>query len=124
MDNCKMQIKELNDCWGDSSYFGYMDNKQYTEGYYSPCELIEDNPQFKNANIIVKNPIGNIFEIENSSDKIIDIDTIEKLKARNETIYWSDDRSCHWIFDFKINDTWFENAEVDMVKTHIKFYVF
>lgn len=47
-----LTIHLLKDCWGSESYFGYKNNIQITEDYYSPSELIYDYPSFKNAKII------------------------------------------------------------------------
>ena len=34
-------ISELESCWGDQQYFGYMDNKQITEGF-DTIEEVQD----------------------------------------------------------------------------------
>lgn len=44
-------IKKSRDCFGGTSYFGYLNGQQYTEGYYSKSELIEDYPEFKKAKV-------------------------------------------------------------------------
>ena len=47
-----LEIKELKDCWGSYSYFGYKDNKQYTEGYDTIEDLKEQYEEFKNVQIL------------------------------------------------------------------------
>ena len=44
-----MEIKKLKDCWGGSSYFGYVDGEQYTDGYDTIEDLNEEYEQFKDA---------------------------------------------------------------------------
>lgn len=47
VDKSIYEIKYLKDCFGGHSYFGYKYGEQYTDGYDSKYELIEDNPEFK-----------------------------------------------------------------------------
>lgn len=47
VDKSIYEIKYLKDCFGSHSYFGYKYGEQYTDGYDSKYELIEDNPEFK-----------------------------------------------------------------------------
>lgn len=37
----------------------------------------------------------------------------EELENFNKPIYWSDDRMCHWFFDYKIGDVWVSNLNID-----------
>ena len=41
------EVKKLKDCWGSESYFGFINGKQYTEGYDTVKELVEQNDNFK-----------------------------------------------------------------------------
>ena len=41
-----LEIKELKDCWGSYSYFGFKDGKQYTEGFDTIEELKENYEEF------------------------------------------------------------------------------
>jgi len=43
-------------------------------------------------------------------------ETVEAINKR--TIYWSDDRLCHWFFDFKINDVWISQVYINNELTH------
>ena len=31
----------------------------------------------------------------------------------NKPIYWSDDRNCHWFFDYKIGEVWVSCRNID-----------
>ena len=42
-----LEIKLLKDCWGSTSYFGFKDGKQYTEGYDTIEELKEQYLEFQ-----------------------------------------------------------------------------
>ena len=42
-----LEIKELKDCWGSTSYFGYKDGKQYPEAYDTIEEIKEQYEEFK-----------------------------------------------------------------------------
>lgn len=44
-------IKKCTSCWGDEMYFGFVNGRQYTEGYEAIEDLLEDNPQFASATI-------------------------------------------------------------------------
>lgn len=37
----------------------------------------------------------------------------ERLSNFREPIFWSNDRLCHWFFDFKINNVWIESLNID-----------
>ena len=43
----KLSIKYSRNCWGDRSYFGMVDGKQYTEGYDTIEELKEEYQEFE-----------------------------------------------------------------------------
>lgn len=47
----QLVIKKQRDCFGGTSFFGYVDGEQYTEGYDSKSDLIEDYPEFKKAKV-------------------------------------------------------------------------
>ena len=51
MENEKY-IRFCKDCLGCHSYFGFKNDKQYTEAYDSLLELFEDYPEFLNTKII------------------------------------------------------------------------
>jgi hypothetical protein len=38
---------------------------------------------------------------------------IEQLKGFKDSIYFNDLSGKHWIFDFKIDNVWFEAREID-----------
>ena len=42
-----LEIKLLKDCWGSTSYFGFKDGNQYTEGYDTIEELQEQYLEFQ-----------------------------------------------------------------------------
>lgn len=44
---CSLRIKCGKDCFGGTSYFGYKDGRQYTDGYDYLPDLIEDYPEFE-----------------------------------------------------------------------------
>ena len=46
----KLEIKELKDCWGSTSYFGYKDGKQYTDACDTMEELKENYDIFYDKN--------------------------------------------------------------------------
>lgn len=37
----------LKDCWGSNSYFGFKDGRQYTEGYDTIDDLVEQYEEFR-----------------------------------------------------------------------------
>ena len=43
-----LEIKKVKDCWGNYSFIGYKDGKQYTECYDTIEELQEQNEEFEN----------------------------------------------------------------------------
>ncbi|WP_368263516.1 hypothetical protein [Clostridium disporicum] len=47
-----LSIKLLKDCWGSHSYFGYKNGTQYTDGFNSLEELIENYPEFKDVEVV------------------------------------------------------------------------
>ena len=42
-----LEIKKVKDCWGNYSFIGYKDGKQYTEAYDTIEELKEQYEEFK-----------------------------------------------------------------------------
>jgi hypothetical protein len=47
---------------------------------------------------------------------------IEAIK--NQPIFWSDGRMCHWFFDFKINGKWITSKFIDNELNEIYVQVF
>jgi hypothetical protein len=43
----------------------------------------------------------------------------DELKQFSETIYFNDTNGRYWIFDFSINNVWFESREIDCNNMHI-----
>jgi hypothetical protein len=40
--------------------------------------------------------------------------TDKMVKEINEqTIYWSDDRNCHWFFDFQVDGIWISQTHIN-----------
>ena len=47
-----------------------------------------------------------------------------KQAVLKRTVYWSDDRLCHWFFDFKHNNKWISSIEIKNDFSQIKVEVF
>lgn len=45
-------------------------------------------------------------------------------KVLNQTIFWSDDRLCHWFFDFKYRGQWVSCKSINNEITKIIITVF
>lgn len=119
-----LEIKLLKDCWGSYSLFGYKNNKQLTEAYDTIEELQEDNQDFKNATMKIKNNFDWVITL---TDKLylLDAETIEELKNYNDTIFWSDTDCYYWMMDFKINSVWFSaNKSIDTANKTMTLEVF
>ncbi|WP_033056160.1 hypothetical protein, partial [Clostridium botulinum] len=118
MENNKLSIQLLKDCWGGYSYFGYKEGKQHTEAYDNITELKEDNTEFRSINtVLLKNNYNWLFKITDNKNLLsCNSDTIEKLKAYNDSIFFNDLSGKYWIFDFEINDIWFEEKDMDYVE--------
>ena len=52
-----LEIKMLKDCWGSNSYFGFKDGRQYTEGYDTIEELLEQYEEFIQSYAQICTPI-------------------------------------------------------------------
>lgn len=61
-------IKLLKDCWESHSYFGFKDGNQYTDGYDSVAELLEDYPAFDVASVDINGYEIFIYSIINYCD--------------------------------------------------------
>lgn len=48
----KLEVKLVLDCFKTVSYFGYKDGQQFTEGYDSLRDLVDDYPEFLGADIV------------------------------------------------------------------------
>lgn len=69
----------------------------------------------KNQYILEHSPAGTwIFEIRDNKN-LVDDNIADQLSNFGESIYFNDLSGKHWIFDFKINNVWFEALEVDCV---------
>ena len=51
----KLRIEISKDCWGSFSYFGFINDRQYTESFDTIEELIEAYNEFNDVNVVVKN---------------------------------------------------------------------
>lgn len=71
----------------------------------------------------IQNKYGFTLHLSGDTQLLTD-DTIEKLKDYDDTIFWNDSKCEHWMFDFKINDVWFEVREIDMSKQVMKINAF
>lgn len=49
-------------------------------------------------------------------------DMIDEIKK--QTIYWSDDRLCHWFFDFKFQDKWISSKHINNELTEIEVEIY
>lgn len=47
------------------------------------------------------------------NDNLLNHNITEQLKKINEPIYFSEITFKYWMFDFKINDVWFEALNID-----------
>lgn len=73
--------------------------------------------------ISIKHNLG--WEIKlTDKNNLLTGDTIEELKQMNHVIYWNDIDCKHWIFDFKINNVWFEAINIDMNNNKMTLNVF
>ena len=52
-----LEIKMLKDCWGSYSYFGFKDGRQYTGGYDTIEELVEQYEEFIQSYAQICTPI-------------------------------------------------------------------
>lgn len=50
-----LRIEISKDCWGSFSYFGFKNDRQYTESFDTIEELIEAYNEFNDVNVVVKN---------------------------------------------------------------------
>ena len=51
--------------------------------------------------------------------------TSEMIEAiENQPIYWSDDRRCHWFFDFKFDEKWVSSKYInnELTQIHVTIY--
>lgn len=48
------------------------------------------------------------------NNNLLNHNIIEQLKKINEAIYFSEITFKYWMFDFKINDVWFEALKIDV----------
>jgi hypothetical protein len=69
-------------------------------------QVSENNLIIFNQNYWIINIIDN--------DNLVTSEISEELKKLNSTIYFNNQSSKYWIFDFKINDVWFEAIDIDM----------
>lgn len=67
---------------------------------------------FDGNNYRLKTNYEYIFIIEDREELLTD-EIVLKLKEYKDTIYHNDLESYYWIFDFTINDIWFESLKVD-----------
>lgn len=119
-----LEIKLLKDCWGTYSYFGYKDNKQYTEAYDTIAELKEQYLEFNKVSEIILKGI-NKYNFEGSESdrawiikitqgiKLLTSDIIEQLINFKETIFFNDINSNYWFMDYKIDNVWVEGFKID-----------
>ena len=50
--------------------------------------------------------------------------TPEMIEAiKNQIIFWSDDRLCHWFFNFKFQDKWISSIRINNELTEIEVEV-
>lgn len=71
----------------------------------------------------IKNNSGWTFYIKGAIDKVTD-KAIEGLKEYTINIYWNDLECYHWIFNFKLDNIWFENAEINCDDLEMTLYVY
>lgn len=51
--------------------------------------------------------------------------TPEMIEAiKSHTIFWSDDRLCHWFFDFKFQGKWISSRRINNELTEIEVEVY
>ena len=58
------------------------------------------------------------FEVQDS-ENLLNSSIIEKIKEFNNPVYFNDISCNYWIFDFFVDDVWFEALEVNPVKMYI-----
>lgn len=119
MENNNLSIKLLQDCWGSESYFGYKDNKQYTESYDTIEELREENPEFENCVIQFKNNADKLIKITDNNN-LITTSIIDRLKEHLEPIYFNDLSCKHFMFDFQIDNIRLESININNELTVIE----
>lgn len=88
-------------------------------------ELSEgSNFLFLDSNTYVfKNNFDYTFIVEDKENLLND-EIIEKLKAKDFTIYHNDLDCYYWIFDFKVNGVWFEATSINLVEHKIHLNAF
>lgn len=89
-----------------------------------------DWPLSENEKIIV---VNNVVTVKNDGDWILTIsdpeqliteDILGKLKKYDSVIYHNDLSSKLWIFDFKLENVWFESTKINAVKRTINLVIF
>lgn len=58
------------------------------------------------------------FEIRDKNNLLTE-EITEQLKDFSEPIYFNDLSAKHWIFDFNINNVWFEATHIDCCKMYM-----
>lgn len=51
--------------------------------------------------------------IINDPENLLTKEIIKELKDYDDTVFFNDLTSKHWIFDFKLKDVWFQALEID-----------
>ena len=71
----------------------------------------------------IENINGFTIKLKGQKELITD-SIVEELKKINPTFYFQDNECYYWIFDFKINDVWFEMPHCTEIPKELILNVF